>query len=119
MDGFLPQSSQRTMPTKLKQDPDGIFTIIRLAYEATVERACELAGIGKGEVDLVQRVGEKAPANLPENFRIVSFDGAQMTISERINGERRVRGFAVDGDTTTMKERFNPNRPPPHTPTGS
>ncbi len=72
-----------------------IYTVVRLADDATVERACKLADIEVSDVDLVQRISEITPKNLPNSFRIVSFDGRQMTISERIQGERRVRGFAV------------------------
>ncbi len=78
-----------------------VYTVIRLAYDATLERACELAKINPSDVALVQKVGERAPADLPDDFRIVSFDGMQMTISERIDGERRARGFAVNEETTT------------------
>jgi hypothetical protein len=75
---------------------DGLYTIVRLSYDATLERACELAGIAVSAVNLTQRTGEKVDtAILPANFRIISFDGTQITISERIDGERRVRGFAV------------------------
>jgi hypothetical protein len=92
-------------PSEKPGDPQSVYTIIRLAYDATVERACELAHLDKVEVALIQKVGERTPEKLPENYRIVSFDGAQMTISERINGERRVRGFAVKEETkkTTKK----------------
>jgi hypothetical protein len=74
---------------------DGVFTVVRLAYHATVERACELAGIKVDDVDFIRRQGEIAPREPPENYRIVSFDATQITISERVNGERRVRGFAA------------------------
>lgn len=80
---------------KKKPETDSIYTIVRLAYDATLDRACELAGINPTEVNLVQKAGEKSPTNLPADFRIISFDGVQVTISERINGERRARGFAV------------------------
>jgi hypothetical protein len=72
-----------------------VFTIVRLAYDATFERACQLAGIEPGDVSITQRIGEKPFENLPPEFRIVSFDGEQITISERIGGERRTRGFSV------------------------
>lgn len=72
-----------------------VFTIVRLAYDATVEKACELASIPRSDVNLVQRIGERSPADVKDEFRIISFDGTQITISERINGERRVRGFRV------------------------
>src|SRR5688572_19909676 len=62
-----------------------IFTIVRLTNGATVERACELAGIAPSEVTLTQKVGEKTPEDLPENFRIISFDGLQITISEKVD----------------------------------
>jgi hypothetical protein len=73
-----------------------VFTVVRLAYGATLEQACKLAGIEPTEVHLTQAVREKIEtAKLPQDFRIISFDGNQITISERIDGERRVRGFAV------------------------
>jgi hypothetical protein len=82
---------------KKKSKPEGesIYTVVRLAYDATLARACELAGIDARNVNIVQKAGEKLPTNLSGDFRIVSFDGIQVTISERINGERRARGFAV------------------------
>ena len=73
-----------------------VFTIVRLAYGASFESACQLAGISPKEVNLTQAVGEKTETEkLPQDFRIISFDGNQITISERIDGECRVRGFAV------------------------
>ena len=82
---------------KKKEKPaaDRLYTIVKLAYDATLKQACDLAKIKPNQVDLIQRAGEKNPADLPADYRIVSFDGIQMTISERINGERSVRGFAV------------------------
>ena len=75
-----------------------MFTIIRLADGADLKRACELAGIQPAEVSLTQQLREKMDTeHLPKDFRIISFDGNQITISERVDGERRVRGFAVDG----------------------
>ena len=75
---------------------DKLFTVVRLAYQATLEHACQLAGVSPSAVNLIQRLGEKVETEqLPANFRIISFDGQQITISERIDGERRVRGFAV------------------------
>ncbi len=72
-----------------------VFTVVRLADGATLDRACKLAGIAPASVTLTQKVGEKPPDDLPHDFRIISFDGLQITISERIDGERRVRGFAA------------------------
>ncbi len=83
------------MTKKSKSQDREVYTVVRLAYHATVERACELAGIKVEDVDVIQRRGEIAPKELPENYRIVSFDTTQITISERIGGERRVRGFAA------------------------
>ena len=71
------------------------YTVVRLAEGGTLERACELAKIKRGDVNLVQRIGERIPQDLRDEFRIISFDGRQMTISERVDGERRVRGFEV------------------------
>ena len=75
--------------------PPRVFTVVRLADGASLQRACELAGINTADVTLIQNVGEKAPEDLPNEFRIISFDGLQITISERIDGERRVRGFTA------------------------
>jgi hypothetical protein len=73
-----------------------VFTAVRLAEGASLAAACRLARVSEAEVDLTQSLNEKiAPDLLTEDFRVISFDGNQMTISERINGERRVRGFAV------------------------
>jgi hypothetical protein len=55
-----------------------------------------LAGIAPSEVTLTQKLGQKLPNDLPENFRIISFDGLQITISEKLDGERRVRGFMAE-----------------------
>lgn len=74
-----------------------LFTVVRLGDGAKLERACELSGIRVADVDFTQSMGEKiAPEKLMGDFRVISFDGHQITISERIAGERRVRGFAVD-----------------------
>jgi hypothetical protein len=74
-----------------------LFTVVRLGDGASLERACELSGVSVTEVDFTQSMGEKiAPEKLMGDFRVISFDGHQITISERIAGERRVRGFAVD-----------------------
>ena len=75
--------------------PKTIHTIVRLGYDATIERACELARINQSEVNVVQRFGDEVPKAMSGDFRIISFDGYQITISERINGERKTRGFAV------------------------
>ena len=73
-----------------------LFTVVRLGDGAKLERACELSGIQVSDVDFTQSMGEKiAPEKLMGDFRVISFDGNQITISERIAGERRVRGFAV------------------------
>ena len=73
-----------------------MFTVVRLAYNASLEEACALAGITVSQVRLVQKAGEKIDlAKMPDDFRIISFDGHQMTISERVGGVRQVRGFAV------------------------
>ena len=84
--------------------PDTIHTIVRLGYDATIERACQLAGIDQSDVDIVQRLGEEVPKAMPGDFRIISFDGSQITISERINGERKTRGFAVDGPSGSINK---------------
>jgi hypothetical protein len=75
---------------------EGIYTIVRLADSGTLERACQLAGISPSDVTLTQKIGERTPQELSGDFRIISFDGGQITISESINGERRTRGFAVE-----------------------
>ena len=73
-----------------------MFTVVRLADGAKLDRACELAGIQPIHVDLIQSMAEKvAPSSLQGDFRVISFDGQQITISERIKGERAVKGFAV------------------------
>jgi|SRR5687767_6999743 len=73
-----------------------MFTIIRLADGASQDQACKLAGIDPSEVNLTQKMGEKTNTeHLPADFRIISFDGQQITISERVAGERKVRGFAI------------------------
>jgi hypothetical protein len=75
---------------------ENVFTVVRLAPGATLDRACELAGIPVKDVHLTQTMNEKvAPDKLAGDFRVISFDGDQITISERIQGERRLRGFAV------------------------
>jgi len=62
-----------------------------------LERACKLAGIDPEGVDLTQTMHEKVePRKLDGDFRVINFDGRQITISERINGERRLRGFLAD-----------------------
>jgi hypothetical protein len=38
------------------------FTVVRLSSLADLERACELAGIGSAEVDLIQTIKEKVEA---------------------------------------------------------
>ena len=80
-----------------------VFTVVRLADGARLERACELAGIQPIHVDLIQSVAEKvSPRHLQSDFRVISFDGQQITISERIKGERAVKGFAVEDRTVPM-----------------
>jgi hypothetical protein len=72
------------------------FTVVRLADGACLEEACKLAGVAQREVRLKQTMREKIPAELLSgDYRVITFDGVQITISERIDGERRVRGFAV------------------------
>ncbi len=74
-----------------------LFTVVRLGEGAQMERACQLAGIAPSEVDFTQSMAEKiAPEKLNGDFRVISFDGHQITISERIHGERRLKGFAVN-----------------------
>ena len=77
--------------------PDPIpFTVVRLADGASFEEACKLAGVALREVRLKQTMREKIPPELLSgNYRVITFDSVQITISERIAGERRVRGFAV------------------------
>jgi hypothetical protein len=78
-----------------------VFTVVRLAPGATLQRACELAGIKPKDVHLTQTMNEKvAPDKLTGDFCVISFDGDQITISERIKGERRLRGFAVGAQSS-------------------
>ena len=84
-----------------------IFTMVRLAYRATLQRACELAGINPSEVNAVHKIGDGIPKDLPENFRIISFDGEQVTISERIDGQRQTRGFPVQTQSTPVRTDLN------------
>ena len=63
---------------------------------AARSNAPELAGISLSDVTIRQKMGEKTPQELSGAFRIIVFDGRQMTISESIAGERRTRGFAVE-----------------------
>jgi hypothetical protein len=84
-------------PKKVEvEETGGIFTIVRLADTGTLDRACELAGINPSEVSLTQKAGEQATRTLTGDFRIISFDGRQITISESVKGERSTRGFAVE-----------------------